>query len=471
MIEVERNTTLTLTSPFGTASNGFAKGDFGTLILSASNASWGGAVNVNAGALRITNSSALGLPSAGTTVTNLISAALQLEGVNIFEPITINGTGINTNGSLESYFDANAPLVTTSTVNGVVTLASAAAIGADTGTTLNLRGGITGLFGLTFVGGGNINIDTAPLSGSITSISKLNAGTTTLAVNSTGFVGTITVSSGTFAIGGQPGGAGSIGGTGLISLNTGGALSVDDSVGLAIANRLGGGRAMTFQGGSFSYTGNSTGPSTESVGIITIGRGGSTITITAGAGSSADVVATSLLRGVGGTLVMNDLGTGPLSGELTLLTAPVFIGQAGITGTVSKGILPWLIVTDAGGTGFGTTDSSGVFQIRRLSASEQSTPLIGNANVALSGSVATPPGSMSVNSLVLNSGAGITNLGGQTFTISSGGLLANMGNASIYQRWLSERGHRGHPRRLPDCLYASGTPRPSRSTARSSAAP
>ena len=105
-------------------------------------------------------------------------------------------------------------------------------IGADSTTTLNILGGISGAQALTFAGGGTINLNNAPL-GAVSSVTKIGSGTTTLAVNSASFTGNLTVNAGTFYVGGQQGGgttslgglpgggAGSIGNIGTITVTRG----------------------------------------------------------------------------------------------------------------------------------------------------------------------------------------------------------------------------------------------------------
>ncbi len=152
VIDVAANTTLELDSSFGANSNGFTKTDLGTLILAADNSAWTGALSISLGAVRVTNSAALGSASGPVTVGNSavpngIGAALQLANVSISDPLTLNYSGINNAGSLEAYSGVNS-------VSGLITLASAVTIGADAGATLNILGGISGTQALTFSGGG-----------------------------------------------------------------------------------------------------------------------------------------------------------------------------------------------------------------------------------------------------------------------------------------------------------------------------
>lgn len=450
-IGVGGSTTLTLLSPFGPTNAGFSKTDLGTLVLAANNDAWSGNVTITAGALELTNSGALGLNTGATklTVSNNVGAALQLaNNVSIFDGITLSGTvGINSAGAIESLSGSNI-------LNGLITLGTAASdIGADAGT-LTLRGGITGAQGLTFVGAGNINLDTAAV-GAVSSIAKMGGGTTTLGVASPLFVGALTVNAGTFYLGGPTGaGAGSVGPSGTVTINPGATLTVDDSVGIPVANRLGGNRPMTLQGGAFNYIGSAGGSSSELLGSLTPGVGNGVITITAGSGGQANVQVASIgTVAAGSTLLIRGSNLGSAVGSdvatLSSVAGATFVGNQGLTATVNKGILPWAIV-DTTTTGLGSsfltldntvaaTGTPGAL-FRPLNSNEYVTSLFYGAvaNTVL-GSTNALEGSLSVNSLTLNSGGGVTLnpmlqlvLGATTGASgASGGLLAQDGNTGL----------------------------------------
>ena len=152
-INVAYNTTLTLASPFGPTNNGFIKGEAGTLVLSANNDQWAGAISIYDGAVQVTNNAALGLGSVavGTTTGGGVGGALQLvgasapgggltiaNGINLNQGTAIDppvGMPINGAGSLESVSGTN-------TVLGSITQTQDAGVGADSGSTLNINGGI-----------------------------------------------------------------------------------------------------------------------------------------------------------------------------------------------------------------------------------------------------------------------------------------------------------------------------------------
>ncbi len=113
------------------------------------------------------------------------------------------------------------------------------------------------------------------------------------------------------------------------------------------------------------------------------------------------------------------------------------MGQTGAVGANTKGILPWALAenTTAATIGFATADAAtGV--IRLLSAGEKltTTTLTANVNQELSGAAASAA-SVSINSLALLSGGGVTlNTTFPTIpvlTIQSGGILAAAGNTGI----------------------------------------
>ena len=126
----------------GTA--GLTKAGLGTLVLSGNN-TFNGATTVSAGVLNVRSNTALGSSGSGTSVTAL--AALQLQGgITISgEPLTLNGTGIATEGALRNISGNN-------TWTGAVTLGSNSTLQSDSGL-LTLSGGITGATRTLTVGG------------------------------------------------------------------------------------------------------------------------------------------------------------------------------------------------------------------------------------------------------------------------------------------------------------------------------
>jgi len=351
-IEVASGATLTLNSAIDTSlapGAAFSKNEAGTLVLTQSQPGYTGVVTVNQGALRISNSTALGTASAtsNTVVANVGGAALQLDTVSISEPLTLNNTGIGSMGALQAANGAN-------TASGLITLASNASIGASASTTLNITGGITGAFAATFAGSGGITLSgTNALDATVTGITRLDtvdsqAGTLLINGANNSFVGTITMNHGVITVGPGPSGAGSIGGTGLITLRGGSTLAVTDTGGV-INNRLNqgpGARGLTIQGGTFQYTANGGSASSETLGALSSAHGASTITLNNGGGSNATLTFLSMATvGGGSVLTFNSAQTlNATTNQIRFTTSP----------TLTNSIIPRAVVKDASGTNFAT---------------------------------------------------------------------------------------------------------------------
>ncbi|NBX29639.1 hypothetical protein EBR04_04185, partial [bacterium] len=165
----------------------------GTRVTLTGSSSYTGASTVTSGALRITNSFALGGTSSGLTVAT--GAALELaNGITVgAEPITsLVGTGISSAGALRNVSGTN-------TWGGLITLGGATRINSDAGElVLDVASGnaIAGTNdNLTFGGAGNITIKDSINDGSAT-LTKDGAGVLTLAASNT-YSGVTTVSAGT----------------------------------------------------------------------------------------------------------------------------------------------------------------------------------------------------------------------------------------------------------------------------------
>jgi hypothetical protein len=128
-------------------------------------------------------------------------------------------------------------------VAGTITLANAATIGADAGAALTLSGSITGGAALTFAGAGTINL-TGTLAATIpTGLTKIGNGVLSLQSNLSNATMALTVNAGSAVLSG----AGSLGGTGAITVQPGATLALDNS-GTNASNRLGGNRPLTLSG-------------------------------------------------------------------------------------------------------------------------------------------------------------------------------------------------------------------------------
>jgi autotransporter-associated beta strand protein len=225
----------TLASIIGTNTGTLTKSGAGTWTLTGAN-TYTGATAVNAGALNIPNAGALA-DTSSVTVSG--GAALQLQGnisTTTAVPLTLNGTGITTNGALENVSGNN-------TYSGLIALGSNATIGSDAGTlTLSNTGTITGSGNnLTLTGSGNgtlasvigTNTGTLTTSGSgtwtLTGVNTysggtvVNAGTLVVGVNGALPNASVSITGGTLQLGTGTGLAQmtslSITGTGVLDVN------------------------------------------------------------------------------------------------------------------------------------------------------------------------------------------------------------------------------------------------------------
>jgi autotransporter-associated beta strand protein len=152
--------------------NSLTKGGTGTLTLSGNN-TYSGTTTISVGTIKLGATGAapngpLGTIAGGTTV-SATGATLDLNGFTLdtSEPLTLNGTGISTNGALIN------SIASLATYSGTIALATASSIGTNIGD-IAVSGVISGANTLTKVGPGELT-----LSGNNTysGITTINAGT------------------------------------------------------------------------------------------------------------------------------------------------------------------------------------------------------------------------------------------------------------------------------------------------------
>ncbi len=194
ILNVAAGQTLTLNSQL-TGANGFQKSDPGILLLTNNTSTIAGQVIVSGGILRTNQPGALGAASSVAAGQNNEGTAFQLDGsggaFTFARPITLSGgTGIENYGALQNLAGAN-------TVSSAITLSAASTIGnSDAANALALTGGISGAFGLTFNGAGNINVSTTAI-GAVNGMARNGSGSTNISVASPLFVTAMTVNQGT----------------------------------------------------------------------------------------------------------------------------------------------------------------------------------------------------------------------------------------------------------------------------------
>ena len=359
-----------------TLNNGsIVKAGAGTMTITGDNSiGYGGTTVVNGGVLNIQNSLALGQagasdPTKGTTVA--ANAALQVQG-NIAvgtEALTLNGTGVATDGALRNLSGNNSWA-------GAVSLGSTARINSDAGT-LTLNGTVTSTNqNLTVGGAGNTTINGAIGTGSGT-LTKDGSGTLTLSGNST-FSGVTTVS------------------TGVVNIRHASALG-STSAGTTVAS----GAALQIQGGI-------------AVGSEALGLTGTGVS---NDGALRNISGTNSWAGTttlaGATRINSDAGTLTLGGNITGTNQNLTVGGAGNT-TINGAITT--------GTGTFTKDGAGTVVLGGANTYS------GATNVSAGTLRLGPSGSINDVSAVTVSSGATFDVNGRTETVAS---LAGGGNVQL----------------------------------------
>ena len=303
---------------------GLIKSGSGTLVLGGAS-SYTGATTVSAGTLLIAHGSALGSTAAGTTVAS--GAQLRLNATNSGftignEALTISGQGVTTGGALRNAAGNN-------TVQGKVTLAANATIGAASGTSLTLDVASGNAieasdFNLTFDGAGT-NVVNDAISLGTGGLTKIGSGVAILAASNS-------YSGGTFLnVGYLTAGHNNAFGTGSITVGSGTTLNLTN---FAVAN------SIINNGGTILSTGQLS-DVTATNGTSDIGGNNSTI---AQVGGSATVNVSgsgvTVNQATGGTINANASGlvVTNFSGGNIAVSNGVTVGlRSGTSGGVISG--------------------------------------------------------------------------------------------------------------------------------------
>ncbi|MBA4304944.1 MAG: hypothetical protein C0424_12015 [Sphingobacteriaceae bacterium] len=324
----------------------------GTEVLTISGTSaYTGATQVQQGTLRVVNNSSLGATSA---VTVSSGATLMVSGgFTTDRNITLNGTGVGSNGALVNETGTN-------TLSGAITLASASSISVAAGT-LNLTAATAinmSTFALSFNNPGAATIS-GGIAGSGT-FTKTGAGVLTLTSANT-FSGDKVISAG--AINVQN--ASALGSAGAITVNSGAALQIQGGITFA--------RPVTVNGTGISNTGairNISGNNTLS-GLITLASAAriqsDANTLTLSAATAISATNQNLTLGGSGAISITGIiatGTGTLTkdgaGTATLTAANTFTGGT----TISAGAINVQNANALGTAGAIVVNSGGAFQIQ-----------------------------------------------------------------------------------------------------------
>lgn len=156
-----------------------------TLFMNIGSA-YTGIISITGGVLRVNNTNGLG---GATSIRPSTGAFEALGNIIVANPFSLGGTGVSSGGAIRNISDNN-------TISGPIALTAASRINSDAGIlTLSSEGTLTGTFGLTFGGAGNINVS-RPISTMTGTVTKDGAGTVVLSAANT-YTGITTISGGT----------------------------------------------------------------------------------------------------------------------------------------------------------------------------------------------------------------------------------------------------------------------------------
>ncbi len=304
---------MVISAILSSTAGGLTKLGPGTLSLTGAN-TYSGVTSVSAGALRVSNSTALGATGVGNDTTVLSGAALELAGGISFadETLTLTGSGISSGGALRNVSGNN-------TWTGAITLSGATRINSDSGTlTLDVGSGnaITGTAAnLTFGGAGNVTVND-PIATTSGTLTKDSAGTLTLAGDNT-YTGLTTISAGVVniqhanALGTTPNGT---------TVSSGATLQIQGGITTGAeplsldGTGVGGNGALRNISGDNLYAGLIT-----VAGTTRINSDSGTLTISAGIDESGSTTKTLSIGGAGNVTVTGNITSTPGGNDLALV--------------------------------------------------------------------------------------------------------------------------------------------------------
>ncbi|HYF48890.1 MAG TPA: autotransporter-associated beta strand repeat-containing protein, partial [Planctomycetota bacterium] len=311
----------------GAGTFGITKIGDGTGVLAISN-TYDGVTTVNAGILIVTANGALGSTTGGTVVNS--GGTLGIQGNLNYattEALTLNGTGVNNAGALNSLSGNN-------TYAGTITLGSDATIGSSTaGNTLTLSNTISlpnAAYELTVLGAGNTTASNV-ISGAGALI-KDGTGTLTLSgASANTFTGSTTVLGGTLDLN-KTAGINSIVGPLIIGDNT--AEAARETVRLLTSDQISNTAAVTIRNdGILDF---STFSRSDTIGALTL---------ESGAGTGASIVTGTGTLTLNANVTLNAFGTGAVAATIA---GNLSLGASTRTFTVNDGSAdPDLIVSAA----------------------------------------------------------------------------------------------------------------------------
>jgi fibronectin-binding autotransporter adhesin len=374
----------------------------GKLILTGNNTLSGG-VFISNGVIQAANTGALG--TGATTVTS--GATLELSGgISPANAISVSGSGNASAGAIHNVSGTN-------TLTGTITETGATTFAADTGTTLNLTGSVTGTnTATTFAGAGNI------------AASQILTGTGTVDINVTGnvtysgsanaYTGNTTVNSGTLILA-KTAGTTAIAGNLVVN---GGAVQLNASNQIADTSSVTLNNAATLNlGGNAETIGQLT--STSSTAVVALGAGALTIS---GPNNTNSNYAGTFTGTAASSLNVSGTGKVYLSGNNSSFAGATNVTNGTLNVSGSNGVL---------GTGNVSISSSGNLQLQG-GISLANTVTINGTGTSGNGAIENFAGSNTI--------AGGLNVAGNSRVQSDAGTLTVSGNVALGTNTLNTGG-------------------------------
>ncbi|MEN3943581.1 autotransporter-associated beta strand repeat-containing protein [Prosthecobacter sp. SYSU 5D2] len=407
---------------------GLVKNGDGMLVLSSGNTFTGG--NVLNGGITLVNVATTGLGStAQSTVVNsgatlALSTATGAAGMNMgSKPISIEGNGYLGMGAIRNMLGVN-----TNTVAGAITMQGAALIQSDsTGGAMTLSGALGVDHALRLHAFASLNFDSL-ISGSA-DITKYGMGYLRFQNAGNTYSGSISATLGELRS--KSNGAGGYNSVSAFNM-TNGLLYVLQESGAAINNdRYSDTSTITLNGSRIRMQTVQTLSHTETLGPVTFQNGGNVIDMrSVSNGQTQELILTSLTRGTAGSTILFNLD-GVTSGGQQLGAGTqsriLDLGAPAMTHGILGGWATTRLTNTAGefvkyGANGYTALVAGDYSIDTAQTGWASTQ-----NVKLT-AAATLTGDRTINSLNMYSDTGRTlDLGGNTLTVDSGGVLISRG--------------------------------------------
>jgi autotransporter-associated beta strand protein len=373
----------------------------GGIVFNTSANTFDGTVTVNSGRLTAGVTGSLGSTVGNTTVNNGGCLRFGFAAGNS-ENFIINGHG-TTDGAATGVGALRCVISSgNTTLNGSITLGSAASIESAGGSGFRLNGGISGAFPLTIAG--NIGTEINSVISQITSLTKDSSSTLLLTAQNT-YSGLTTVKKGTLRLN-RTGGA-TLPSTNDIVVNAGGTLQISSNQILEDLDLSGGGNLTVDAGAILTITG------TYTPGSGTINNLG-TIVLNGIAAQNFPGASTVINNGTAGTLtnltIDNSNGVSlnnsfTVAGTLTLTAGALSIGSNTLTlngavsgtGTISGSSTSNLTI---GGTAGTINFTSGARSLNNLTISSGQSATLGTA-LDVYGALTFTGATLDLNSQVL----------------------------------------------------------------------